>query len=195
MSIFDSLGLLAGLVQIVGYVWYVSYVVRGVIKPNTSSWVIWTYGNVLVCWSYIASSEALTLKETLPLVCSIAGVISSLIFLALKKFKWPEKRYEWGILIADILITIYWVVTGETQITQILLQVSVFLSFIPIVKDTREHPKQERPGPWFIWSVAYLLLFFAQSSQDFWMWIYPLQYLIWHFVMGMISAKPRPSLT
>ncbi len=193
MSIFESLGLVAGLIQIVGYVWYISYVVRGVIKPNTSSWIIWTYGNFIVCWSYIETAKELSFRESLPFICSLACIVCAVIFLILRKFEWPEKRYEWEILGADVVITIYWVVTGDSLIAQMLLQVSVFLSFIPIIKDTIKHPQQERSGPWMIWSIAYLFLFFAEQTQGFWMWIYPVQYLIWHFIMGVISAKPRPS--
>ena len=68
---FELLGLAAGLVQIVGYIWYISYVWKGQIKPNSASWIIWSYGNAVVCWSYIVGGEQITFKESLPIVCSI----------------------------------------------------------------------------------------------------------------------------
>lgn len=194
MSIFEVIGLLAGIVQIVGYVWYISYVVRGVIKPNTGSWLIWAYGNAIVCWSYIAMGNELTFRESLPFICSIFSFIAAIIFLFLRRFEKPTSL-EIKILLADIAITAFWLLTGESAITQVLLQVSVIISFFPIVKETKDNPSNERPGPWVVWTVAYILLFFAEFPQGFWMWIYPLQYLIWHGIMGILSAKSRPSLT
>lgn len=190
--LFQIVGLIAGLVQVVGYIDYISLVRRGEIEsPNTGSWVIWSYGNAMVCWTYIIGGE-LRLEESLPFVCSIACFLTGFYFLIIGKFKKP-KTYEVIILLVDIAITIYWIVCDDTVATQILLQISVIASFAPIIKETYADPSSEIRRPWVIWSIAYTLLLFAEwPSSELWKLIYPINYIIWHGIMAIL-AKPRPS--
>lgn len=195
MSLFEIIGLLAGIAQIIGYVWYTIYVVRNIIKPNTGSWSIWAYGNAIICWNYIFLTNgnfSLTFKETLPVVCSVCCLLVAILFFFLRKLEKP-KLYEVIIFIVDLCITVYWILTGETKVTHILLQISVGISFIPIIRETIQDPTSERSGPWFVWSIAYVMFFISElSTGNFWLWLFPLQYFVWCFLMALISRYYKP---
>ncbi len=194
MNIFEIIGLCAGILQIIGYVWYDYYVITGQIKPNTGSWVIWSYGNAIVCLNYLSLHKTISFIESLPIVCAICCVMSAIIFLVLGKFERP-KWYEIVILIADIGITIYWQLSGENITTAIVLQISVLISFIPIVLETKGDPASEKAGPWMIWTVAYTLLLIAEIPQQSQLkMIYPIHYAFWHLVIFIIVIRAKPLL-
>ncbi len=191
------LGLIAGIVQLIGYVWYVQYVIQDKkrpgtgISPNSGSWLIWAYGNGIVCWNYIIAGGLISLKEALPVLCSAGTLVCAILFLALRKFEKPS-RFEIGILILDMLITWYWYQSGEHIVTQILLQLSVGISYVPIIRETKKDPGSERPGPWIVWTIAYVLLFAAEFQGSFWKHVYPLNYAFWCFVMALVSSRSKP---
>ena len=191
MSTLQIVGLVAGVVQLIGYIDYVSFVKKGTINPNTGSWAIWAYGNAIVCWTYVLGGKQISLTETLPIVCSFACFFSGVYFLFRKKFETP-KMYEISIFLIDLSITIYWLRTGETILCQILLQISVAISFIPIIMETWKYPDSEQPRPWIIWSFAYgLLLVIELPDGDWWKVIYPAHYLLWHSIMAILSKPPE----
>jgi len=197
VTIFQIVGIIAGLAQLIGYIDYISFVKRGVINPSTGSWLIWSYGNAIVCWIYILGGT-LSFQETLPFVCSIACMLTGLYFLYLRKFERPE-WWEYLVLSVDVLITIYWLKTRDTELAQTLLQISVMISFIPILRGVWINPNTERKRPWIIWSIAYALLFFAESPyiymwrEHYWKFIYPINYFLWHFIVATLAAKTKTS--
>ncbi len=194
------IGILAGLIQISGYIYYVQLVKKNKIVPNTTSWLIWSYGNAIVCINYLFLADGISWSESLPIVCAISNVFAGIYFLrktlkAKKKFDRPQ-NYEAVILFIDLIITCYWFLTGESEITSILLQVSVFVSFIPITYETWKDPKSEKPGPWIVWSIAYVLFFISELGFNDWIkLIYPAHYLIWHGLIACISIYRAKKLT
>lgn len=187
------IGILAGLIQISGYIYYVQLVKKNEIVPNTTSWLIWSYGNAIVCINYLFLGEGISWSESLPVVCAISNVFAGIYFLrktlkSKKKFDRPQ-NYEAVILFSDLVITSYWLFTGESVVTSFLLQISVFVSFIPITYETWKDPKSEKPGPWVIWSIAYLLFFISELGYDEWTkLVYPVHYLVWHALIASISS-------
>ena len=188
MKIIDLIGLIAGIIQAAGYVYYGYYVFKNTINPNTGSWLIWSYGNAIVCINYILLGGNLSFSDSLPVVCSILCVISGILFIFFKKIKKP-KTYEVLILFVDITITIYWYVTKENITTFILLQISVFISFVPIIREVLTDPSSERKKPWIIWSIAYGILFLSQITELDLKAIYPLNYMLLHTVIAVIAKK------
>lgn len=192
MTLFEFIGLVAGVIQAIGYIWYNVLAYKKIITPNAGSWFIWSYGNAIICWQYILSGQHLTFKESLPVVCSILCVLTAVFLVLLKRFA-KISLQEIVILIADIAITMYWLLMKENVITQILLQTSVFISFISIFKETRANPKLEQKGPWIIWSIAYCLLFIAEYNEGWVKWIFPIHYLVWHIIMAYVSSSSKSS--
>ncbi|MEK7228393.1 MAG: hypothetical protein AAB681_03505 [Patescibacteria group bacterium] len=208
MKLFELLGIIAALFQILGYYTYYKLSIRGHIRPNAASWLIWFYGNAIVCISYL-SIGTFSLADLLPIVCALSNIVI-VVALWLKKFFGPIEPYEKTIITSDIIITILWLFleyssfglsielfTGMSValIIHILLLTSAVISFIPVIKDTLSDKCAEDKRPWVIWSSAYLVWIIAETlSGAGWNILYPALYLLLHsavFII-LILKKPKP---
>ena len=185
-----TLGTLAGITQFLGYVVYVIIALKGKIKPNSSSWTMWTYGNILLTGTYINMVSSMSLK-ILPAICAISCVITWLILISKGKFE-KMKWYEWYILGLDIAIGIFWFFSKDSKFAHLLIDGTAFISFIPITIEVYKHPEDENPLPWFIWSLAYCFLFVTTMEKELKHIeevIYPAMYTIFHFIIAILSGQ------
>lgn len=193
-----ALGAAAGLVQFVGYFIYVRDVVRSHIKPNPASWLIWSYGNALVCLSYIFLNQRFALSiEILPIVCGVACIVSGIIFLFIGKFR-PIEGFEKKVVIFDLLVVLIWALDEffgfrimSLFTLHVLLLVSTVVAFIPVYKDVFEDPSVERPRAWIIWAVAYLILLIVSFMErgDIFTILYPALYAMLHGLVAVLASK------
>lgn len=146
----------AGVLQLLGYFIYNQKVLSGKIIPNTASWFIWAIGGVLTTASYIFVSGDLV-KDILPIVCSLSAIFIFIFCLMRGHFQKIDS-FEWIVIILDVCITIYWYLSKEPFITNMLYVLSAFPSFIPIIRFVWKNPLSEDATPWTLWSIAYLLM-------------------------------------
>lgn len=200
MQAFEILGIIAAILQIVGYYTYYRLSVTGHIKPNAASWLIWFYGNAIVCISYLSIGE-ISLADLLPIVCAISNIVI-VVALWKKGFFAPIEPYEKKVIGADIGITILWLFLEYSKfggsiervttmpaalMVHLLLLVSACISFIPVIKDTLSDTCAEDKRPWIIWSVAYVIWLGAEILTGFsWNIIYPALYLMLHSSVFLI---------
>ena len=179
----------AALLQIGGYFSYSRHVIGGNINPNTTTWIIWAFGSMFNCFSYIAASGD-WVKELLPIACAVSCIVT--FFICYMKDKFMEPKAEYMILLVfDLLVTLIWWETESAVYANLLYQISTIASFIPIFIEIKRDSKVERSEPWFIWSAAYLLLTLVVMVRlNSWIDIvYPLNCLVLHLAIGIIVRK------
>lgn len=208
MELFEILGIVAAVLQVGGYYTYYRLSLSGHIKPNAASWLIWFYGNAIVCISYLSIGE-ISLADLLPIVCAISNIVI-VVALWRKKFFAPIEPYEKKVIASDIGITLLWLFLEYSRfgnlfesatkvpvvlIIHLLLLLSACISFIPVIKDTLSDTCAEDKRPWIVWSLAYLIWLVAEILTGFsWNILYPLLYLILHssvFII-LLSKKEKP---
>lgn len=197
------LGILAASIQLSGYLLYAHEAKKDEIVPNLVSWVIWTYGNFLVCASYIMTiiQDGIgdIASKILPVVCSISCII---IFFYIAKFgKWSKvATFEKFILAMDLIITAAWIFSWFNFIPisviyiHVLLLISAITSFIPIIYGVYQDSSVEKPNPWFLWATAYAVQFgiVLLEKNDFNMFFniaYPVLYIFLHITMAILSRR------
>ncbi|MDQ5883592.1 MAG: hypothetical protein QG654_506 [Patescibacteria group bacterium] len=193
------LGIFSGILQFIGYCVYAYDVSRDAVKPNPASWLIWSYGNILICLSYIfLVNNSLTFAaEILPIVCSITCVVMAIYFMFIGKFR-PLISFEKKIIFFDILLTLIWVSSEfigfnilPTAVIHILLLLGAAVTFIPIYKEVFDDPSVEHPRAWFIWFFAYVVLFAVVFTEggSFDALLYPALYSVLHVIVGILAYK------
>lgn len=208
MELFAVLGIIAAVLQVTGYTVYYKLSVAGHIKPNAASWLIWFYGNAIVCISYL-SIGSFSLADLLPVVCAISNIVL-VVALWFKRFFGPIEPYEKRVIASDLIITMLWLFLEYSNVGSVversltipvallihlLLMASAVVSFIPVIKDTVSDKCAEDKRPWIIWSLAYIVWFFAElSSGASWNLVYPIVYLVLHssVFLILIAKKPKP---
>ncbi len=190
MDIVTILAILAGILQLLGYV---AYVRIEQIDPEPVTWFMFAYGTGLLTILEFDANADLSLL-VLPITCALLAIWIS--FRCWKKARiqnpskwwpedwWPEDTLDKGSFVADIFITLgyigAWALAtfallseGNREIAVLafllLSNISTIPSFIPILQSTYQNPEREHWLPWVIWSVAYTLLGVATFAKTgFW---------------------------
>lgn len=215
------IGVLAGIVQIIGYGIYI-YLdhTYETIDPNPITWFMFAYGTFVLAileWD----SEATYAELIVPVVCSVGAIwVAWRCWQKARRHNpsswwpndwWPNDPWERGSFISDIVITIAyigaWILASATLLTEegrmwavliflLLSNLSTFPQFWPIFSTTYKNPRREHWLPWFVWTVAYGLLGIVTylTHGTFWhvLMFYPASNFILHAVVGIISLKKPP---
>jgi len=93
------------------------------------------------------------------------------------------------VLVLDLGVLGFWTMTKSDEYTNLLFQIDVILSFIPIIRGTWKNPRCERALPWFVWSCAYVLFgaTVLMRYEKWWDLMYPINYLALHLTVGFIA--------
>ena len=197
-----QLGIFAALLQVAGYAFYGSKILRHDIRPNATSWLMFAYGTTLlfiVEWDRDASFALLAL----PAACALSSVFVA--FYALRKARgwWPVHTLERFSFVLDILLTLVylgtWILLAkgliadrDKDLTEILILICVnittFTAFYPLLRQVYNHPYTEHAVPWTIWSLAYTLLAVVTFVENGWateLMLYPLSNICMH---GYVAA-------
>lgn len=153
LSIF--LGFLAGFLQIVAFVIYNKQLIRGLSKPNITSWGLWAFLSSLNTITYIKFTEDMV-KGIMPLTISVIVIFTFLYVL--KKGK-PSKLDSWDILILffGVISFLVWQFYQSEVFANLILQLGIAISYIPTYRGVWRNTYNEKPSPWLIWGVAYAI--------------------------------------
>lgn len=182
-----GLSICAALVQIIGYVVYNWGTFSGKIKPNATSWFLWGLGSALTAWSYVALSQD-WVKDLLPVTCAIVCAITFVFALLNGSYGKPD-RYDLVVCALDTVVILFWFATDSDEYTNLLFQIDVILSFVPIIRAAWKEPQNESALPWFVWSVAYVMFVAVvlMRYEKWWDLMYPINYLALHLAVGLIA--------
>jgi hypothetical protein len=150
----ETLGIIIAITQLAGYYYYYISVKNGV-RPNTTSWTIWTFGNILEILSYVYLTGD-WVKNLLPIACGVASIFLYAHCLAYGKFS-RLKKEDYILIISDMIATALWYFTTSPLVGNLAYQVSTVISFIPIIREVYDENENETPLPWAIWSGAYFM--------------------------------------
>lgn len=178
----EALGIIIALTQLAGYYYYYISIKNGV-RPNTTSWTIWTFGNILEILSYVYLTGD-WVKNLLPIACGVASILLYAHCLVYGKFR-RLKKEDYIIIFADIAATALWYFTASPLIGNIAYQVSTIISFIPIIREIYDEDENETPLPWAIWSASYfmsiiLVILRWEKWGDL---VYPVVYFVLHAIV------------
>jgi hypothetical protein len=207
------MGALAGLLQVLGYIVYIS---DGRIDPNPVTWFMFAYGTALLTvleWD----SDAFWPELFLPIVCSLLSMY--VCYRCWKRARkldatrwwprdwWPEDRWEQSAFVSDIIISVLyvasWVVADIDILSEelrnsavlaflILANLSTIPAFYPLLKGVIKDNGKERMLPWAIWTVSYsLLAFVTYASHGTVMTVLLLYPLINVFLHGWVFLIAR----
>jgi hypothetical protein len=177
VAVTDGIAVLSGCAQAAAYAYYVHLAVRGSTWPNPMSWLMFAYGTALVV--LIEAHSGATWRElTLPVVCAASSVAIAIMAWRKRGAAASLTKIDWLVFRADIALTVAYVIAwllansgtlsaGGFAATNVVFLIGVnattFTSFVPLFLSALRDPKTEHPGPWMLWSFAYLMLLVATA--------------------------------
>lgn len=191
MNILLQLAIISGLIQLVGYWIYFKKTESGRIRPNTSMWLMWAFGSSVDLWAYGDLTEWKIEKDLLPAVCAVTAVIVFLVCLKRGRFKRLE-FHHWALFLADVAITILYVLSGDPIWATIFFQASTILGFVWTVREVRQDPTHEHAAPWGLWATAYAIqtyiIYVSVPTENWWAeFLYPTVNLFLHGLVGLLA--------
>ncbi len=180
-------GIVAGVVQLAGYWVYNKKLESKEINPNATTWAIWGLGSFVAVMLYQDLAHD-WVKEFLPIVCSIAAFGTFVHMMIKGSFQRPD-RLDIEMFLLDTAVVTYWIMSDDPISANVLLEVDIWISFLPILRSTWNKPETEDPKPWFIWSIAYTLLTVTvlMRWEKWWDLLLPVNYLILHLAIWGIA--------
>lgn len=203
-----QLGIIAGILQIIGYTLYIRKTLRSEVEPNPATWLMFAYGTTLltVLEFDIGAEWALLI---LPITCAILGTYVAFLCWHKGTLTWPEDIEDRIAFIADLLLTAgylsaWYLLTSGTideserhTLTLLFLlfsNMTTVTAFVPLLRGAHSHPHKERPFAWIVWSLAYAILGIATVQEHGYTTIflvYPVTNALLHGLVAVFSRRTR----
>jgi hypothetical protein len=161
------MGLISGALVFFSAIPYFIRTFQGKIKPNLTSWALWSLIGLVLLLTY-KSSGAQT--NVLPAVFGFTNPLLITIMILRQQGKWKKPdRIEIACLVIGLLSLGVWSVVHENKG---LAQYSLYLAIVadtfasvPTIVSVWSHPESDRPFAWLCFSVGYGLAILAITEH------------------------------
>ncbi len=154
---YATLGIIAGIIAVIGYIPYIYSILAGKTKPNRATWFIWTLVGGLLAFSYHAEGDIGSIW--LPYAYFICPLITALLSLRYGYAEWT--RLDTFCIVVAILSIIPWVFADSPGTTLIINLLIDSTGALPTLVKTFREPETEDLTAWLIFFVANTLQLFA----------------------------------
>lgn len=186
------LGIAGSILHLAAFAIYNRQMIQGTSQPNAATWTLWAFLMILNASSYAVMSGD-WVKNILPAAGVFATV--STFFYSLYKGKLSRLDLWDNIALGIGLVSgLAWVYYKSATCANLILQISIVISFVPTYRGVLEDPKKERGLPWYMWSTAYLLnlivvlLRWQGQYQDL---VFPSLCFLLHAPVGLLTRRRR----
>lgn len=178
--------------QGIGYFRYFSEIVRGQIKPNKWSWLIWSGTIVVETLTYGAVVDDIY-KTAAFFVSVVACVIVTIAIWSKSVWEKPTK-VEIFSTVASILSILIWIKYDSAVWAHILITIALPIAFVPSFQDAWKDYKKEDIYAWQFWSIGdfiVILLILARKTSNPFDFPYAIIEFACHAVMWTAIAIRR----
>ena len=131
--------------QLIGVFSYGRDVVRGKVKPNRVSWLMWSIAPLIATAAGLFSGVGLAI---LPVFMSGFGpLIIFILSFANKEAYWKLEKFDYLCGFFSLLALVLWGITKQPAIAIIFAIISDFIAAIPTLKKSWKHPETENVYP------------------------------------------------
>lgn len=183
-----TIGMISGLLVVLSIIPYALRTYQGKIKPNLTSWSLWTLLGLALLLTYKSSGAE---SNIWPAVFGFTNpMLITLIVLKRHGRLAKMEPVEIVCLILGLISLVIWLlVYDRRELAQFALYVAIFADMcaaIPTIHFVWTEPDGDRPFAWCFFAVGYGLTIFAIKEHTFSNYILPL----YMFFAGFAVAAP-----
>jgi hypothetical protein len=176
---YSTLGIVAGILGLAGYIPYIISVVLGKTRPERATWFIWTLVGGLLAFSYLYAGDHNTIW--LPLGYFVGPFIVAILSIWYGYSTWS--KLDTLCVTAALISVIPWFLSSNAIFT-LLLNVGIdAMGAIPTVIKTYHEPETEDCTAWVIFLAANTLQVVAIQE-----WNFAATYPIYLFVLALFMV-------
>ncbi len=187
-----GISLLSGLSYLLGFLYYNWGLLQGKIKPNGATWAIWTALAIMSAGSYFLTSQDFW-KSIIPIINTFLCIGTFIVALVIKKFQKID-TIDWVALIIGLIAAAVWGLSLSAVSANIIVQIAIFIGFIPLWRTLWHYPDSERALPWCLWTFSYFATGCVVVLRWHGVWaeiIYPMNCFLLHISVPLISFVRR----
>jgi hypothetical protein len=172
---YETIGIIAGILAIGGYIPYIYSILAGKTRPNRATWFIWTIVGGLLAFSYIAEGDQNSIW--LPLGYFLGPLMVAILSLRYGYAEWT--RLDTFCIIAAAISIVPWILSDNATMTLLINLAIDSTGAIPTLVKTYREPETEDLTAWMIFFIANTLQLFAIS-----MWNLAALYPVYLFLLA-----------
>ena len=148
----EYFALAVALIWFFGHVFYLRQIIRKNIFPTLSTWIIFSVATGLNMASYLVASNKDLVSGSIiitdALVCFLIVVAVAIFTYSGLRFKPFEKYY----LISAMGIVVFWAMTGNAFVANLLVQALIVVGYAPTIQNLIYSTKN--PETYVTWSIS-----------------------------------------
>ena len=156
MEIKEILGFLVVCMLLPAYSIYLIQIFKKEVKPTLSTWIIFSVATAINAISYLVATQIDYLSGVFLLTdaisCSIICIMSVIFNRSSIKFKPFEKYY----LFTAFMVVIFWIVTRNAFMSNLLIQMLIVIGYFPTVQNMVVNKKNTES--FTLWSVELIAI-------------------------------------
>jgi hypothetical protein len=178
------LGLMAVIVNLIGYVPYIKGILKGTVKPQRITWGIWTILTSITFVNQISNGGGYSTF----FFGSTALLVMIVFLLSIRRGMGGRSTFDLIVLATSIALFLLWATTKDTRLTTIIAVTIDCIATLPTLYKTYMKPETEVYLQWMLAAVAGLFSMFAVGgSSDYILYIYPLYIVLMNSLI--VGAK------
>jgi hypothetical protein len=170
-----ALGIIAGIVAFLAYIFYIIAILKGQTKPERASWWIWSLMGIVLGTSYYFSGAKNTIWVP------VAEVIGPLT-IAILSLRYGEgglkNKTDLVCLIGASFSIILWIIFKNPVIALTANVIVDIFAAVPTIKKSYLRPEGEDLFAWLLTGSANTMNLFAVEKFTFAVWLYPVYVFI-----------------
>lgn len=156
MNIPLAVAVLAVLISAIGFVIYWLQMWKGGSVPNIATWLLWVFLMSLTASSYFKMSGNLA-KSILAPEVFLGCLITLIIAFVIGRFSGLDKFGIIALLLGVFGVFVWWK-TNSAFYAHLISLVCNFIAVLPTFRLLWKDPTKEKPLPWAIWVLSYVLM-------------------------------------
>ena len=155
MNVSYLFGLIAGIIALITYGLYFRQTLKGQSTPNPSTWAIWLLVGIINSITYFSITNNNLWQSFIVIAVTFSVFIVFIYSLFKGKFSRISK-IEIIVFILAIAILIFWQMTSNDRVSNLLLQAVYVVSYVPTVSGIIKGTGKEHYVAWIAAFIAYL---------------------------------------
>ena len=150
------LQIIASSLLVVVYIIYLKQITKGESTPNPGTWITWFVIMGINVFTYFKVVNNDYLKTAIVFIGFLS--ITLIMFYSLFKGKFAKlAKIDTILLILSIIVMVFWQVTKNVNLSNLFLQIVIFISFLPTAIGVAQGRLKEKHLPWTLASIAYTI--------------------------------------
>jgi hypothetical protein len=164
-TVSDMFSVLSAASMVSVFLLYLRQVRRGESTPNPVTWSIWAVMFVLNTATYFFVAGNDMMKVIQSGLATILIFVTVVYVLVKKGFAKTDKKTDYVCLTLAVIFGIFWWLSGDEIITNLLLQITFAISFIPTLSGIMKGTGKEAFLSWTMAVVSYVFLIIALATD------------------------------